>query len=365
MRPLFISRHLPASLSTWVRAVAGVACALGSGFATAQSILSWDPPFKAAQPVVVEHVPAQPARKPWVICVLVPHVKDAYWLGVNHGVAEEAERLRVEMRMAEAGGYDQLAVQRQQIRDCASDPGVHALVIGAVSRDVLTPELRRVTARMPVVATVNAINDAGVDGKVGVDWDEMGRAAGAFLVQQVSPQGPEVPVAWFPGPRSVSQGVDHQFRQAIAGSRIALRATAWGDTGKATQRNLLQQVLDDHPEVRYVVGNALMAEAAISVLRERGLQGRIDVISTYLTPAVLRGLVRGRILAASTDAPVLQGRMSLGLAVDLLEKRQTRRHIAPIIKTLSTSDMQSIETADSLPPPLMAPRFVVHPPSSN
>lgn len=329
--------------------------------AIAQPVMNWDPPFTAASPVRIEHVPALAAGKPWRLCVVVPHVKDAYWLGVNYGMVDEARRLRVELRFAEAGGYSQLEVQRAQIRACATDAGTDALIVGAVDRDVMTPELRSVSARMPVIGTVNAIASDGIAGKVGVDWDEMGRAAGAYLARQAQGAGPPVPVAWFPGPRSVSQGVDRAFRAAIAGSRIVVRTTAWGDTGKAVQRNLLQQVLDEHADLKFVAGNALMAEAAISVLRERGLQDRIGVVSTYFTPAVHRGLLRGRILAAATDAPVLQGRLSVGLAVDLLEKRPTPRHFGPVVRTLERRDLDDIDIGDSLPPPLLMPQFDYRP----
>lgn len=329
--------------------------------ASAQTLMSWEPPFTAASPRQVEHVPARVASKPWVLCVVVPHIKDAYWLGVNHGMVEEARRLRVELRFFEAGGYSQLEVQRTQIRDCAVNPRIDALIVGAVARSVMTPGLRQLSARMPVIGTINAIDGPGISAKVGVDWDDMGRAAGAFLAARAQGDGPPVPIAWFPGPRSVSEGVDRAFRQAIADSRIVIRSTAWGDTGKAVQRNLLQQVLDDHPELRYVAGNALMAEAAISVLRERGLQERVGVVSTYFTPAVQRGILRGRILAAPTDAPVLQGRLSVGLAVDLLEQRPTRRHIGPVIRIVEQDKLEQTDLSDSLPPPMLVPQFHYRP----
>ena len=329
--------------------------------ASAQMVMSWEPPFTATAPKLVEHVPTAAASKPWVLCVVIPHIKDAYWLGINYGMIDEARRLRVEVRFAEAGGYSQLELQRSQIQACAADRSVDALIVGAVSRTVMTPQLRRLTARMPVIGTVNAIADEGISGKVGVDWDEMGRAAGAFLAAQAQGDGPPVPIAWFPGPRSVSEGVDRAFRQAVAGSRLVIRTTAWGDTGKAVQRNLLQQVLDEHPDLRFVAGNALMAEAAISVLRERGLQERIGVVSTYFTPAVQRGIMRGRILAAPTDAPVLQGRLSVGMAVDLLEQRPTRRHLGPVVHTLDRDNLEQFEIGDSLPPPLQMPQIHYRP----
>ena len=59
---------------------------------SAQPILSWEPPFRAIKPVQAAYTPASPASKPWTLCVVVPHIKDAYWLGVNYGMVEEARR---------------------------------------------------------------------------------------------------------------------------------------------------------------------------------------------------------------------------------------------------------------------------------
>ena len=66
----------------------------------------WDPPFDMASPrTTMAYAPLEKAEQAWEICVSFPHMKDAYWLGVNYGVAEEAERLGVKMQLVEAGGY--------------------------------------------------------------------------------------------------------------------------------------------------------------------------------------------------------------------------------------------------------------------
>jgi protein TorT len=121
-------------------------------------------------------------------------------------------------------------------------------------------------------------------------------------------------------------------------------------------------MLDAHPDIRYLVGNALMAEAAVSVLRERGTQDRVGIVSTYFTPAVYRGIVRGRVLAAPTDAPVLQGRLSIGQAVDLLEQRPVARHVGPVVRIVDRASLKHVDLDDSLPPSLFAPQFHYLPP---
>ena len=56
----------------------------------------WEPAFNMDSPRKdIEYSPLEKASKPYELCVSFPHMKDAYWLGVNYGVTEEAKRLGV------------------------------------------------------------------------------------------------------------------------------------------------------------------------------------------------------------------------------------------------------------------------------
>jgi protein TorT len=47
---------------------------------------------------------------------------------------------------------------------------------------------------------------------------------------------------------------------------VKIVVTKWGYIGKENRRTLVQEVFESHPDVDYIVGKALMAEAAISTL---------------------------------------------------------------------------------------------------
>ena len=48
-------------------------------------------PFDDTSPAIkTNYIPLLHANKPWRFCVLYPHLKDAYWLSVNHGMVQEA-----------------------------------------------------------------------------------------------------------------------------------------------------------------------------------------------------------------------------------------------------------------------------------
>lgn len=85
--------------------------------------------------------------------------------------------------------------------------------------------------------------------------------------------------------------------------------------------------------------------------------GGIGVLSTYFTPGVYRGIVRGKILAAPTDSPVLQGRLSVDQAVELLEGRRVVRHMGPVIRLVDRRSLPHIDLDESMPPPTFTPQF--------
>lgn len=321
---------------------------------------TWQTPYDYQSPSrLIAYQPLAKASRRWRICTSYPHLKDAYWLSVNYGMVEEARRLGVSLQVVEAGGYPNVERQIEQIQDCSR--GADILVLGTVSFDGLTDTVMEISERIPVTAVVNDIADAGISAKIGVSWISMGHKIGAFLAA-LHPKGSSpVTVAWFPGP--LGSGwvpfVEQGFRGALSESSAKVVVTKYGDTGKEIQLLLIEEALEEKPDVDYIVGSAVTAEAAVGVLRARGLTGKVKVLADYFTHAVYRGLKRGRILAAPTDYPVRQGRLGIEQAVRVLEGSLEIKHAGPAIDLVKTGNVDDIGTDGSLAPATFAPEFFV------
>lgn len=313
--------------------------------------------------VPVRYAPLARAARPWRLCVLYPHLKDAYWLSVNYGMVEEAKALGVAFDVFEAGGYPNLARQIEQVRGCAAAE-FDAVVLGAVSYDGLTPALREIAAQKPVIAAVNDIADEGITAKASVPWREMGAAAGRVISGRHPVGSAPVRIAWFPGPEGAGwvRFVEEGFRAEIAKSAAQIVATRFGDTGLEQQVLLVEDVLDEVPDLDYLVGSGPMAEAAVSILRARGLSDKVQVVSTYMSHAVYRGIKRGRILAAPTDFAVMQGKLSVEMAVRALEDTLTVRHAGPAIVVVTGQTIDEIGAEGSLAPASFVPVFSLEAP---
>ena len=97
--------------------------------------------LSSGEPVMNDYVPrTEPPSQKWHICVLVPHLKDTYWVGTNVGAVKEARRQGVQMTMFSAGGYTELNKQLAQFDDCVA-LGVDAIVIGAISERALSGKI--------------------------------------------------------------------------------------------------------------------------------------------------------------------------------------------------------------------------------
>jgi len=320
----------------------------------------WEPPFnQQRQHVLREYVPLAHATKPWRVCASIPHLKDDYWLAVNFALIQEARRLGVQLDLFEAGGYENLQTQKQQIAECVRG-GAHGLILGAISAEGLNHLIASYSDRsIPVVDLINGVSSNAVAARVGADFYDMGRAAGEYLKRLTGANGKLVRIAWFPGPKGagwVSAG-DQGLRDAVKGTKITIVETSFGDTGITEQAKLINTTLDQHKDIDYIAGTAVTAEAAVHVLRERKLSERIKVISYYFGAGVHRGIQRHTIVAAPTDQPALQTRLAVNLLVRILEKRDYPKHISAPVLLVDGDSVNRFDIKSSLAPPGFRPIF--------
>ncbi|MBU3260366.1 TMAO reductase system periplasmic protein TorT [Roseovarius sp. PS-C2] len=309
----------------------------------------------------VTYTPLEAAAQPWNICVSFPHMKDAYWLGVDYGVVDEAKRLGVKLNVVEAGGYTELNTQISQIEDCVSG-GADAVIIGAISYDGLNNVISEVAGQgIPVIDVINGVSSGDIAAKSLVSFRTMGSEIGNYLAEKHPAGSDAVKVGWFPGPAGAGwvEAAHEGFMAAVEGSAVEVLEPRFGDTGKETQLKLVEDVLQANPDVRYLAGTAVTAEAAQGVIRERGLKGEVDLLAFYMTPGVYTGIQRGFILAAPADSMVIQGRIAVDQAVRILEEQDYVKHVGPKIFVVDPENINDVPRENILPPDGFRPEFSV------
>jgi protein TorT len=322
-----------------------------------------DPPFDLNGPAhAIEYAPLSKADKKWNICVSFPHLKDPFWIAVDYGVATQAKELGVTMHLVEAGGYTNLSKQISQIEDCVAS-GAQAMVISAISYDGLNKTVESVHAKnIPVIDLVNGMSSPLLSAKSLVSYKPMGYKAGEYIAKQHPKGSGKVQVAWFPGPPGAgwSEASNVGFRDALKDSDAEVVATKYGDTGKEIQLKLVEDTLQEYPNIEYIVGTSPTTEGAVQLLRTRGLSDKIKVIASYFTPEVYNDIKRGRVQAAPTDSAVVQGRVAIDQAVRILEGKPYFKGVSPVVYVIDKSNVNSFDYDTSLAPPNWSPVFNVN-----
>ncbi len=326
------------------------------------SVEVWDPPFNMESPrSSVDYSPVEKAEKKWDICVSFPHMKDAYWMAVDYGVVAESKRLGVKMNLVEAGGYTNLNKQISQIEDCVAG-GADAVVIGAISFDGLNNLVSEIRAKgIPVIDVINGMSSSELSAKSLVSFGEMGYKAGEYIAK-LHPKGSgKVKAAWFPGPPGAGwvEAGNKGFLEAVKDSDIEVVDTKYGDTGKEVQMKLVEDTLEAYPDIQYVVGTSPTTEAAVQLLRDRGMSDKVKVLAYYFTPGVYNNIKRGRVMAAPTDSAVIQGRVAIDQAVRILEGKEFQKHVGPALYVIDSKNIDSFHYESSLAPADFKPVFSV------
>ncbi|MFZ1467910.1 MAG: TMAO reductase system periplasmic protein TorT [Paracoccaceae bacterium] len=271
-----------------------------------------------------------------LVCVLVPHFKDEYWLSVAYGLEQEAARRGLSLRFFEAGGYTALQNQIAQLDSCQRlQP--EAILIGAVSSDdpALLAAVARAAEAQPVIGLVNALQSPALAAHVGVDWRDMGLDLGRHLALFYPVGGPDSTAILLTGPAESGwvAPLERGLRDGLAGSALRITAVYGCDTGTAAQLQMLEQALTQVPDPDVIIGAAPAIEAAMAM--QSAQPGGPVLAATYVTHSVARGLVGGQIAAAPFDDPIAQGVMAIDAVLAALAGVPQPGMVGPPIRVLT------------------------------
>ena len=344
---------------TTIQKLVAVAGAGLIGLAAAQSATAADRwPFKVVDvssgtAKVVEYQPLKKAAKKWHICILFPHMKDSYWVGVNYGIMDQAKAMGVKATLFQAGGYTQMSKQVSQYNDCVA-LGVDAIIIGAISEAGLTKSMQEGKAKGIVqVGVINPIKSKIVDAKIFAQYDDAAEAGAQFLVKLAKQMGTgEINALHFPGPQGSgwAEASTEGFKRAIKGTNIKMLAAKYGDTGKSVQLKLVEDALQTYDNVKIIYGTAVTAEVAGGALRDRGMQGKVLVAAYYSNEGMIDLVKSGEVAGTVTESPVMEGRIAVDLAIRVLEKKQHPTYLRPTMVVINKDNIKGFDMLRSFAP---------------
>jgi protein TorT len=308
------------------------------------------------------------ANKPYMIGVSFPHLKDPYWLAVDYGIVDEAQILGVGIELVAAQGYNDLTGQINQVENLANRADIEGIILAAISyasQDQLVTDIVK-NKKKPVIEVINDIQAPDIMAKALVSFYDMGYAAGQFVAEDSG--GQEVTVVFLPGPAGSGWAPDtvDGFKAAVeekVPGKVKILDVKWGDTGKDVQVSLIEDALNAYPDVTYLVGNAVAADAAPDILANRAKKPK--VVSTYIIPPLYDKIAEGKVAAAPTDFTALQGRMAVDMMVRILNGEKPGVDFpfraGPIIKVVTPANYKEFKYEDMFGPRDFRPVFSVKP----
>jgi len=288
--------------------------------------------------VLITTLAAGVARAQPVVCVIVPHFKDEYWLSVGFGLKTVAETEGAGLRIFESGGYHSLDRQIELLDECVRS-GSDAILLGAVS--ATDPKLLAAVARaqetVPVLALVNELDAPDLAAWIGVDWRGMGEAVAQYLGDLARDQGEPVRAVLITGPDASGWGaiLDEGIARSLDGRSVQIVATYRADTGLREQLREVERALDEHPDIDVLIGSAPAIEGAMGLSRRLPATAHHPrLVATYISHSVLRGLKSGAIAMVPFDDPIDQGRLGVELALRAAQGDRFPGLSGPRIRTI-------------------------------
>ena len=321
-------------------------------------------PFDVTDVVSGKTVPYQgldKASKKWHICVLFPHMKDSYWVGVDYGIADQAKKLGIKATIFQAGGYTEAAKQVAQYNDCVA-LGVDAIVIGAISEAGLAKSMAEGKAKGIVqVGVINPLQGDVADAKIYANYDVAAEAGAKFLAEKFKGSTDHVKLLHFPGPQGSgwAEASTEGVKRGIEGSKIDLLDAKYGDTGKSIQLQLVEDALQTYDDISIIYGTAVTAEVAKQALQEAGVDREITVASYYSNEGIVDLVKKGDVAATVTESPVMEARIAVDLAVRILEKQEHYKHLNPAMSIVTKDNIDSMDLTRSFAPADWKPVYSV------
>ena len=287
-----------------------------------------DLPAKSLEgPKVIQWPGPVKAKKNYHLGFAFPHLMDPYWVSVLYGIIDEARLCGVDVSVLTAGGYGEKTRQISQV-EALVNKKINGLIMSVVSYGGLTPTLEEAEKKgVKVVLLINDCDMTNPVAKAMTAYYNLGMESANIVINHSKDKrakGGKVKVAFFPGPGGLSWstssllGFKGRIKEANLEKQIEMVAEKWGVSEKAVQLSLIEPVLTTFPDLDYVVGNTVFADAAAGAVERAGRAGKTHVVSTYMAQPVYEGIKAGKILGAPQEFQQIVGRMAVDQMVRVL-----------------------------------------------
>lgn len=264
-------------------------------------------------------IPPPQAKRPYVIGIAYPHIKDPFWIGEAYGAFSAAEDCGVTVRFVAAAGYQDLVTQMNQVQDLIAS-GVDGIILAACDYTGLDPVQTEAWEKgIPVVNRVRTTHP--LSPRYLIQDEVVGIVQADWIGEQLNGKGNvlmlcgQIGAAWS---KKRSQGFLDRIKEKYPGLNVL--AERYFEMDRPRIVDLVEDALVTFPKIDYIFCTAdLQALAAVDAMRAAGIKpGEIPISTLTLSRECLQAVKQGYIKYVIPEGPAYIGRMEMYLIVKLL-----------------------------------------------
>jgi ABC-type sugar transport system substrate-binding protein len=288
-----------------------------------------------------------PSKK-YHLAMVIPHVRDPYWVAVAYGAYEAAKDLGLRMDLRPAGGYLKLGQMISDIEDLIAR-GVDGMVISAVDYSAVSVPVKK--AWDSGIPTTFALIPTAYEEAPGVSINDYETGViQAELAKERMPK--DAKIFMLNGPPGVEWGKRRAqgFKETLA--KIAPEMTILGERFHEMDRSIAQQLTEDAlatwPDMDLIFCTAdFQCKGAISALRAAGKKpGDIYVTGVHMDEESIQLLKDGWFAWGLSEGAALEGKYATWSLVNILEGNPVPKFMFVPIRAYTQDNIAEYE--DSL-----------------
>ncbi len=298
--------------------------------------------------------PAKP-DKTYTIGVALPHLANPHFLGHAYGYYSEAEALGVDLILYEAGGYQHIGRQVQQMEDFIS-MGVDAIILVATSGEATAPIVDvAVSSGIPVINVNVMTNSENVVTRIRSDDHQIGAEQAKYMAEQLNKEGK---VLLLPGPAGTSWAMGRRagfidYMEANC-PEIEIVGEQFCDSDPSVGLSTMEDMLLAYPDIDGVMtGSDFLGIGAKEAIVQAGKSDDIVITTADSQDATIEAIKEGTINATVVQAPCYMARWGVRAAVMTLEGNKDQlamRYWTPIV-ICDSSNVEGFEFVGRSKPP--------------
>ena len=291
----------------------------------------------------------QPA-KTLKIGVTLPTLKAVHFVNMQYGFEDEAKKQGVEISVLNAGGYENVETQINQIQDFIA-AGYDGIIVAAVDADaVVAAEQEAIDNGIPVINVNNMSNCENISAQIRSDDTEMGTMCADLLADMIGGRGNVLLINAAAGSALTARGYAFRERMEAEYPDVSIIFEDFIPADAAQAAGAIEDYLQTYPDVQGLFSwSDTCAIPCASAIDASGRDIKVVTIDCS-NPDTRTMITDGKIDAAVAQQPVLLGRLGLQTMLQVINGEAHEEKIFAPVQAVTAEDIGTLDLSGIVVP---------------